>query len=297
MEAEAAVRIWQRSQTCDTPLRFSKFLSDGDSKVYTAVVEAKVYGDATIFEEKDCTNHLAKRLGTALHKLKEPLPRGEKLKDMAIQKLQTYYQVAITSSRGSIKAMHRAIWASYFHCRSTDNANTHEFCPDGPESWCKHKRAKALGEPAPAHTPLLTKAQGKAIFPIYKRLTDENLPTRCIQGKTQNAAESLNSKIWLLCPKTRFASRHVVEMATAMAVLWFNRGHSSFERVLEELGVLPPHDLVALGTSQDSTRQKKMSQKLTGEAKARRHALKKKSLVEESARKSREGQTYGAGAF
>lgn len=79
--------------------------------------------------------------------------------------------------------------------------------------------------------------------------------------------------------------------------LWFNRGHSSFERVLEELGVLPPHDLVALGTSRDSTRQKKMSQKLKGEARARRRALKKKSLVEESARKSREGQTYGAGAF
>ncbi|KAH7967702.1 hypothetical protein HPB52_001662 [Rhipicephalus sanguineus] len=50
---------------------------------------------------------------------------------------------------------------------------------DEPESWCKHERARALGEPAPAHTPLLTKAQGKAIFPIYKRLTDEKLLTRC----------------------------------------------------------------------------------------------------------------------
>lgn len=38
MEAEAAVRIWQRSQSCDTPLCFKKFLSDGDSKAYTAVV-------------------------------------------------------------------------------------------------------------------------------------------------------------------------------------------------------------------------------------------------------------------
>ncbi|KAH6943670.1 hypothetical protein HPB50_025062 [Hyalomma asiaticum] len=155
-----------------------KFLSDGDSKAYTAVVEAKVYGDAAIIEKEDCPNHVAKRHGTALRKLKEPLPRGEKLKDTVIQKLQTYYQVAITSSRGSIKAMHRAIWASYFHCRSTDDANTHEFCPDGPESWCKHKRAKALGKPAPAHTPLLTKAQGKAIFPIYKRLTDEKQRSR-----------------------------------------------------------------------------------------------------------------------
>ncbi|CAN8021772.1 unnamed protein product, partial [Ixodes persulcatus] len=297
MEAEAAVRIWQRSQSCDTPLCFKKFLSDGDSKAYTAVVEANVYGGAVDIEKEDCTNHVAKRLGSALRKLKVPLPRGEKLKEPVIQKLQTYYQVAITSNRGSVKGMHQAIWASYFHSCSSDGASSHKFCPEGPASWCKHRRAEALGEPAPAHTPLLTKAQGKAIIPIYKRLTDEKLLSRCVRGKTQNAAESLNSKIWLLCPKTRFASRFVVEMATAMAVLWFNRGHSSFERVLEELGVLPPQDLVVLGTSRDSTRQKKMSGKLTAEARAHRRTLKKKSLVEESARKSREGETYGAGSF
>ncbi|KAH7943935.1 hypothetical protein HPB52_013450 [Rhipicephalus sanguineus] len=43
---------------------------------------------------------------------------------------------------------------------------------DGPGSWCEHRRSEALGKPAPAHTPLLTKAQGMAILPIYKRLTN-----------------------------------------------------------------------------------------------------------------------------
>ncbi|XP_077517442.1 uncharacterized protein LOC144128181 [Amblyomma americanum] len=295
MEAEAAVRIWRRSQSYDTPLQFKKFLSDGDSKAYAAVVEANVYGGA--IEKEDCTNHVAKRLGTALRKLKEPLPRGEKLKEPAIQRLTTYYQVAITSNRGSVKGMHQAIWASYFHSCSSDGASSHKYCPDGPASWCKHRRAEALGEAAPAHTPLLTKAQGKAILPIYKRLTDEKLLARCVQGKTQNAAESLNSKIWLLCPKTRFASRFVVEMATALAVLWFNRGHSSFERVLEELGVLPPQDLVGLGSSRDSMRQKKMSAKQTAESRARRCMLRNKSRADDSACKRREGETYGAGSF
>lgn len=114
--------------------------------------------------------------------------------------------------------------------------------------------ADAFGEPAPARTPILTKAQGKAVLPIYKRLTDEKLLTRCNQSKTRNTTEALNSKIWLLCPRTRFASRSVVETGTAFAVLWFNRGHSSFECVPEELGVHPPCDLVALGTLQDLTR-------------------------------------------
>ncbi|XP_050027338.3 uncharacterized protein [Dermacentor andersoni] len=296
METEAAVRIWQRSRSYDTPLYFRKFLSDGDSKAYAAVVEANVYSGVLI-EKEDCTNHVAKRLGTALRKLKEPLPRGEKLKEPAILKLQTYYQVAITSNRGSVKGMYRAIWASYFHSCSSDGASSHKYCPEGATSWCKHRRAEALGEPALTHTPLLTKAQGKAILPIYKRLTDEKLLARCIQGKTQNAAESLNSKIWLLCPKTRFASRYVVEMATALAVLWFNRGHTSFERVLEELGVLPSESLVELGTSKDIARQKKMSLKLTAEARANRRTLTKKARVEECTRKRREGETYAAGSF
>ncbi|XP_077496137.1 uncharacterized protein LOC144107026 [Amblyomma americanum] len=277
METEAAVRIWQRSRSYDTPLHFRKFLSDGDSKAYAAVVEANAYSGVPI-EKEDCTNHVAKRLGTALRKLKEPLPRGEKLKEPAILKLQTYYQVAITSNRGSVQGMYRAIWASYFHSCSSDGASSHKFCPEGAASWCKHRRAEAMGERAPAHTPLLTKAQGKAILPIYKRLTDEKLLARCIQGKTQNASESLNSKIWLLCPKTRFASRYVVETATALAVLWFNRGHTSFDRVLEELGVLPPVGLVELGTSRDTTRQEKMSLKLTAEARANRRTLKKKRM-------------------
>ncbi|KAG0433602.1 hypothetical protein HPB47_019785 [Ixodes persulcatus] len=155
MESEAAVRIWQRTSLYKTPLCFVKFLSDGDSKAYTAVSEANVYGGIPIAKE-DCTNHVAKRLGTTLCKLKTPLPRGEKLKDGTIQKLQTYYQIVVTSNRGSVRGMYCAIWASYFHSCSTNGARSHKFCPEGVTSWCKHKRAEALGEPVPHHTPLLT---------------------------------------------------------------------------------------------------------------------------------------------
>lgn len=296
METEAAVRIWQRTPSYKTPLRFTKFLSDGDSKAFTAVSEADVYDGAAI-EKEDCTNHVAKRLGTGLRKLKTPLPRGEKLKDGTIQKLQTYYQIAVISNRADIRGMYCAIWASYFHSCSTNTAHSHKFCPEGATSWCKHKRAEALGEPAPDHTPTLTKAQGKAVLPIYRRLTDEKLLARCIRGKTQNAAESLNSKIWLLCPKTRFASRTVVETATAIAVLWFNRGHASFEHVLEELGVLPPEGLLTLGDSRDDLRIRRMSARQTAEARAHRRSMVTKARLEDSSRKDHEGTTYSAGDF
>ncbi|KAH8009972.1 hypothetical protein HPB51_023028 [Rhipicephalus microplus] len=188
--------------------------------------------------------------------------------------------------------MYTAIWASCLHSCSTDGAGSHKFCPAGPDSWCKHRRAEAQGQPAPCHTPLLTKAQGLAVLPIYKRLKDAKLLARCLHGKTQNAAESLNSKIWLLCPKTRFASRTAVETATAIAVLWFNRGHASFEKVLEELGVLPSEALVTLSDRRDSMRMHKMNVRQTAEARAHRRSAAKRARVEESCRTSREGKTY-----
>ncbi|XP_075742268.1 uncharacterized protein LOC142795883 isoform X1 [Rhipicephalus microplus] len=51
METEAALRIWQRTLTYDTPLHFMTFLSDGDSKAYNAVAESKVYGAVNIEKE------------------------------------------------------------------------------------------------------------------------------------------------------------------------------------------------------------------------------------------------------
>lgn len=94
METEAALRIWGRTQSYN--MQFTTFLSDGDSKACAAVCEAQVYGSKAVTKE-DCTNHVAKRLGTALRKLKTPLPRGQKLGDKAIQKLN-YYKIAITSN-------------------------------------------------------------------------------------------------------------------------------------------------------------------------------------------------------
>lgn len=154
-----------------------------------------------------------------------------------------------------------------------------------------------MSEPAPQHTPLLTKAQGRALLPIYKRLSDEKLLARCLRGKTQNAAESLNSKVWLLCPKTKFASRSAVETATAIAVLWYNRGHASFEVVLEELGVVPPASLTTLGDYSDKRRIQKMNAQQTAEARAHRRTSAKRARLQDSARKDREGVTYSAGEF
>lgn len=152
--------------------------------------ELDIYGSVPV-QKEDCTNHVAKRLGTALRKLK--MPRGEKLKDATIHKLQGYFQLAITSNSSSVRDMYCAVWASYFHSCSGDDASSRKFCPDGEVFWYR-RRAQALGQPAQPHTPVLTPFQGKAVLTIYKTLTEEKLLQRCVKGQTQNAGEWLNSK-------------------------------------------------------------------------------------------------------
>lgn len=158
-EMEAAVCIWtQQNPSNETPLHFTTILSDGDSKAFSAVSEAKVYGETSI-EKEDCTNHVAKRLGTSIRKLKTPLPRGESLwtgRYGSCKTTTTYLSPA--NKRGNVQEIDRAIWASLFHSCSTSAAKSHKFRPKRVELWCKDRRAEALGGPAPDHTPLPTKA-------------------------------------------------------------------------------------------------------------------------------------------
>ncbi|KAG0437200.1 hypothetical protein HPB47_017559 [Ixodes persulcatus] len=80
METEAAMRIWQRTSSCATPLQFPTFLSEGDSKAYAAVSEANSVG-LRPFD-----------FSTGLRKLKTPLPWGQKLKGGTNQKLQSSFR-------------------------------------------------------------------------------------------------------------------------------------------------------------------------------------------------------------
>lgn len=128
------------------------------------------------------------------------------------------------------------------------------FCPDDELLWCNDNRALALAESAQVQSSFLTSAQVKAMLPTYERLTSKKLLFRCIQGKPQNVAESLNSKIWLLCYKTRFASYTVAELTTYIEIFWCNKGHKYFQKLLQKLGILSTQELITLGNQRDLTR-------------------------------------------
>uniref|UniRef100_A0A0B6ZFZ3 Uncharacterized protein n=1 Tax=Arion vulgaris TaxID=1028688 RepID=A0A0B6ZFZ3_9EUPU len=91
--------------------------------------------------------------------------------------------------------------ASLYHCFSTDKIPRHEMCPSGEESWCFFQATLARHQvPGPhdklLHTRLNQVRLGKYLLPIYERLSDKELRSRCLSGKTQNANESLHSLIW-----------------------------------------------------------------------------------------------------
>ncbi|KAH7951743.1 hypothetical protein HPB52_012174 [Rhipicephalus sanguineus] len=155
-------------------------LCDGDSRSYSAVKEAKVYGFINV-EKEDCSNHVQKRMGTALRNLvqkhkgdsSERISGKGRLTGDLITKLTSYYGWALKSHSGNVDEMHKAVWATYYHVTSTDEKSNHSFCPHGPESWCKHNAAMARNEPIPKSKYNLPEADKNAsLFAVETAVAD-----------------------------------------------------------------------------------------------------------------------------
>ena len=179
-------------------------------------------------------------MGTALRNLTKDIKktgvtlggRGHrKLTLAAINKLTLYYGKAIRSCTGDKDAMRSAVFASFFHAASTEEEPHHNHCPVGRNSWCFFQRALAKGGEPGYHrdkvgTPL-TKDVAEKVKEVYVRLGHPDLLDRCLQVKTQNANESLHSKVWLKWPKTGFVGLMRVVAATCLAIAEFNQGIGS----------------------------------------------------------------------
>ncbi|GFO19999.1 hypothetical protein PoB_004650400 [Plakobranchus ocellatus] len=143
-----------------------------------------------------------------------------------MDKLQTYYRRA-TRHNSTVEEMKEAILASLHHCFSTDATPRHDFCPSGRDSWCFFKSAHATGEPPGPHASRMKTQLDHALLhehlqPIYNRLSDNELLSRCLRHATQNANESLRCVIWSKCSKTKFASSKKVRFSMLLAIAEYN---------------------------------------------------------------------------
>lgn len=74
------------------------------------------------------------------------LERKVGLPDAVVDKLQTYYGLAIRRNVHDQTNMKNAIWAISYHKISTDENPPHDYCPKGPDTWCKYNKAHERGE-------------------------------------------------------------------------------------------------------------------------------------------------------
>ena len=200
--------------------------------------------------------------------------------------------------------MQKAIWATLYHCYSTDDNPRPQFCPQGENSWCFFKIAVARKEfPGDhsnhVHTKLDYKRLHTHIKPVYERLSHPDLLQRCLGHKTQNANESLHNTIWSKCSKSKCHSHDRVEFSMLSGIAEFNFGPTSLSHLEEEVYKIvsgpSTHRLRA-------ARSRKRLQKSKDVAKGKEKARKKKRT---EAAKRREADTlrdygetgYGAGRY
>lgn len=193
MEVAAAKQVFERSHS--RGVRYVKYLGDGDSNAFGAVVESKPYGDLQI-TKLECVGHVQKRMGSRLRRLKNK-KRGQKLvdgkslsgkgrlTDAVIDSFQVYYGKAIRENTDNVDKMRSAVWATYLHKISRDDQPRHELCPVGEDSWCGYQRALVTGE-SYTHKHSVPEVVMKEIKSIFRDLTSIELLKKCVHGRTQN---------------------------------------------------------------------------------------------------------------
>ncbi|KAJ4451366.1 hypothetical protein ANN_02828 [Periplaneta americana] len=201
-----------------------------------------------------------------------------RLTDAVINTLTVYYGNAIRANCGSVDNMRTAIWAIWYHKMSSDHNPVHNFCPKGLESWCPYQRAvEEKTVDSYKHKNNLAPAIMEAIKPVFKNLVSTDLLKRCVGGFTQNNNESLNSKIWKICPKVGFAGHKIVKVAVNDAVI----GKYCLQ-ALEE---------------QDTTRIQSANKRALQATKEAKKCRKRLRLEIEAKVSDKEGVVYAAGEF
>lgn len=261
MEGAAAVKLWGRSQ--ELGYRYKVFVGDGDSSAFNSVAEMNDgEGPYSIpVKKEECLNHVGKRLGTRLRKMKASLKHetttkagknvfrstlaGKKgLTDDVINSLQRHFQQNLLGypKDGTVEGLRMTLMSNYYHSTSTDKDPRHTSCPKGKDSWCAWNADLAFGR-KPKHNPKhqylahLNAEQRKHVFGVYMDLTTNDLLSRCFQKRTQNANESLHSKLWLKCLKVKDAKLDRVQFNAQVTAVQHNFGE---ERgcLLARLGLL-----------------------------------------------------------
>ncbi|CAH3044759.1 unnamed protein product, partial [Pocillopora meandrina] len=261
MEASAAVEMFGRSVE-KLHLKYTTFVGDGDSSSFWSSARSH---DCKIWRQISCSQrgvwgHVQKRMGTALRKKladgKGVAGKG-RLTDKVINRIQNYYGNAIRENCGNLQGMKESIKAIQCHMIVDEDMSLkkqHRHCPKDKDTWCKfwadmHNKTNTYD-----NSKRLPAVFMKELDPIFKRLSDNALLSRCLQGFTQNQNESVNSQLWSRCSKTTFVGVRKVQIAVCETVAVFNTGAASKAVIMDLSGVNPGQSMLKALRDQDKRR-------------------------------------------
>ena len=319
MEMEGASVLWHRSVRKHN-FRYKYMLSDGDSKAFHRVSNDKPYGSDFEISKLDCIGHIQKRMGKRLMNLKS-VTKGKlgdgkfiggkgRLTDVMIKKIQRYYGLAIRQNvvktanpsekekETSIYQMKKNIMAILSHIIARDDLKQqHRYCPVGLKSWCAWQRHQAVGSTNYNAFHCLPEVFLDILKPIFMALSNADLLQRCVLGGTQNANESLNSLVWLHCPKHRFGGAKTVKYAAAAAILAFNGGSKRLTGFVDNLGTPVSEVTMKRFEKKDRKRINESQKSIQEKEKVRRALQQQLKATHEEALRQKEGVSYEAGSF
>ncbi|KMQ93370.1 hypothetical protein RF55_6534 [Lasius niger] len=220
-----------------------------------------------------------------------------KLTAKVISDLTIYYGLAIRRNPDSIEGMKNEIWAAYYHRSSSDDNPQHHLCPPDPESWCKWRKAEALGTLRAFHheKPPLSDEVLAVLKPIYKDLSSEELLERCLGANTQNNNESLNSLIWTFAPKHLYSGVTTVQIATHFTVCIFNEGFKSILKIMHVMGIKIGPEVFSFVCGRDGDRIARSERRTLNISKEARASKRNENSKLQKFFEEEEGLLYGPG--
>ena len=133
--------------------------------------------------------------------------------------------------------------------------------------------------------------------PIFQDLSSDDLLSKCLHGKTQNANESFNGMVWERIPKTDYVGLNLFRFGVYDAVNHFNIGWKASALTFEKLSIIPGRYCTKGFQNLNRKRLFHSNYKSKETTKTQRKVLrgKRKSKGDKVAEK--EGVLYEAGAF
>jgi len=295
MEVKSIVQMFERAEDLHGAT-YKNYIGDGDTKTFKSLLQQ----DNEV-RKKECINHVQKRMGSRLRKLKKTNKkiggRGPgKLTDKLINDLTNYYGLAIRRNPNNLEKMENDVWATFDHKISTNERPMHQRCPSGSDSWCKWRKAEVAGtlenynHPAP-----LDHHVQELIRPIYEDLSSNDLLDRCLEGYTQNNNECFNKTIWQFAPKHTFCASNIITISAYLATCIFNEGFHPILKIMTIMGiVIGPHAL-QYANHRNEERLKDAERRTAFVSVEERTLRKNEKLHEQLNFEEAEGLLYGPG--